>query len=163
MYLVMKETRGTAIYSLLNKEVRWWKTICMREWGRGRRKNVKERGEDKKKRWKEILSERGEGRAQHAWAALWDQLTNISATSAEANQLPSPERPVTVVMYRDPISPYIYSWILALLPVSGRETESEWMKERDRKVRLRACCWTVGEKVKEKEKEKDVDKKENET
>lgn len=64
---------------------------------------------------------------------------------------------------RDPISSYIFSRILALLPVSGRETESEWMKDRDRKVGLRARCWTVGEKVKEKEKEKDVDKKENET
>lgn len=62
-----------------------------------------------------------QARAQHARAAVWDQLTNISVTLEEANQHPSP----VTVMYRDPISPRIFSWILALLPVSGRETESK--------------------------------------
>lgn len=42
--------------------------MCMRERG-GEEKKMSKRGEDEEK-VKEILSERGEGRAQHAWAAL---------------------------------------------------------------------------------------------
>lgn len=60
-------------------------------------------------------------------------------------------------MYREPILPCIFSCIFAFLPVCGRETESEWVKERDRNVGPSSCCGTVGEKV--KEKDKDVDKK----
>lgn len=160
MYLVMQEAEEQPYKGCSRKR---WEA----EKQYARVSEEEELGKIVKERWGQKKGEEkfcwGEGGAQHAWAALWDQLTKISATSAEANQHPSPEWPVTVVMYREPISPYIFSWILALLPVSGRERESEWMKERDRKVRLRACCWTVGEKSKEKEKKKDVDKKENET
>lgn len=156
MYLMIAGNRGAAIYGLFNEEVRK-KKHNQHVWVRKRRRQNVEQRWGQKKRWKKFSQ-----RAQRAWAALWDQLTNISATFAEANQHPPSEWPVTVVMYRDTISPYILSWILALLPVGGRETENEWVKERDREVRPKACCWAVGVKVKEKEKEKDVDKKENE-
>lgn len=57
-------------------------------------------------------------------------------------------------MYGDSISPCFLPWILALLPVSGRESESEGMKDTDWKVRLGACCWTAGKRVKEKKKKR---------
>lgn len=98
-------------------------------WVRNRRRKTSKDCKDKKG---EIKFCHREWRAQHARATLWDQLPNISSTLTEANQHPSPDQPVTVVMYRDPISPYIFSWILALVLVGGRETESEWMKGREK-------------------------------
>lgn len=162
MYLVTEETETYPYTVCLIKRKKNKKTpIIKHVWVRKEiRKKMCQRT---KKRQKEILS--GGGGERRAQRALWDQLTNISPTLAGANQHLSPEWPEVVVMYRDPISSYrgFFSWILAVLPVSGRDTESGWMKEDDGEVGLRVHGWTVGEKVKEKEKEKDVDKRENET
>lgn len=56
--------------------------------------------------------------------------------------------------YGDPISPYIFCWILTIQPVSGRDTESEWMKERDRQVGLvlQLNSWRESERIRERER-----------
>lgn len=114
-----------------------------------------------KKGWKEILSERKERRTQHAWTAIWDQLTNISATLAGANQHLSPEWPETVVMYKDSILSFFLNFSHA---ACQWERHRKWVNERRRQwSRVRVRGWTVGVKVKEREKKKDVDKKGNET
>lgn len=74
-----------------------------------RKKNIKYKWEKKVKRNSVRERRWNSMHAQHAWPGVQDRLTNISTTSAGANQYPAPEWPNAVVMDRGPISPYILS------------------------------------------------------
>lgn len=157
MYLVMQETEAQSHTVCLIKRWDAEKKKSLHAWVRNRRRKTSKRGKDTKKR-KKIVSQSGKGTAcmRHAMRSTDKHLFNLDrGKSASIPWLACD----SCYVWR----PNFTTWILALLVVGGRETESEWMKGRDRKVRLTSCCWTVGDKVKEKEKEKDVDKKENET